>query len=212
MGFNPPPVRPPSPAPVLDDEDFPVLEPPVRKAKKVPNAAVRNVQIKQRNRITAADEAITMQMVADLKTENPGLAESMEKQTRLDTRPVFTVELCAEPHHTWLTSKKPSSFMDLGDYLVADKLMLQLVESSGLDDTHTIGLDPVSVTGVAGNQRSKYVYQLVSTSKEGLAAIIASDKNTKFKGYTLTFFQTQDLVYGQRFQFNTQALPTPYRE
>jgi hypothetical protein len=70
----------------------------------------------------------------------------------------------------------------------------------------------VSVTGVAGNQRSKYVYQLVSTSEKGLAAIIAAEKNTKFKGYTLTFFQTKDSVYGQRFQFNTQALPTPYRD
>jgi hypothetical protein len=212
MGFNPPPVRPPSPAPVLDEEDFPDLGPPVRKAKLGPNVSVRTVEIKQRNKITAADEAATSQLVAELKTENPGLAETLEKQVHLDTRPVYTVELCAEPHFSWLTSKKAQAFTDLTDYLAADKLVLQLVESSGLDDTHTIGLDPVSVTPVTGNQRSKFVYQVVSTSKEGLAAIIASPKNAKFKGYTLTFYQTQDSIYGQRFQLKTGALPTPYRE
>ena len=208
---------PPPPAPAEDSPPQPAAgaakpknkPPPPRKPEPVKQERV--IEVVKREKLTEADKAHAEKLIDELRNENPELAVMIETQIKQDFTSVYTAELVCMPNEAWTKGhKRHSKYPDLGDHTVVDSLIQLFVEISRMDDSHTLGLDPVSVLKVPGNTMSKHVFQVVSSSKEGLENIINSEKTRMFKGYHLTFFQPLNSKYGFRFQLNIQGLPLPF--
>jgi hypothetical protein len=208
---------PPPPAPAEGSPPQPAAgaakpknkPPPPRKPEPVKQERV--IEVVKREKLTEADKAHAEKLIDELRNENPELAVMIEAQIKQDFTSVYTAELVCMPNEAWTKGhKRQSKYPDLGDHTVVDSLIQLFVEISRMDDSHTLGLDPVSVLKVPGNTMSKHVFQVVSSSKEGLENIINSEKTRMFKGYHLTFFQPLNSKYGFRFQLNIQGLPLPF--